>query len=64
MTGKEIREIRQSLNYTQAILAMEIGVTSNTVARYERDEVKPSRPVVKLLDLLKAKKGKRSNAAK
>ena len=52
MTGGEIRELRKILDYTQAKLAEEIGVTPNTVARYERDEFKPSPPVVKLLKML------------
>lgn len=52
MTGAEIKELRKILGYTQARLAEEIGVTPNTVARYERDEFKPSPPVMKLLRLL------------
>lgn len=52
MTGAEIRELRKALGYTQAKLAEEIGVTANTVARYERDELNPSPPVSKLLKLL------------
>ena len=52
MTGTEIRELRKALGYTQAKLAEEVGVTANTVARYERDELRPSPPVLKLLKLL------------
>lgn len=52
MTGTEIKDLRKTLGYTQAKLAGELGVTSNTVARYERDELKPSPPVLKLLRLL------------
>ena len=52
MTGAEIRELRKALGYTQAKLAEEVGVTANTVARYERDELNPSPPVLKLLKLL------------
>ena len=52
MTGAQIKELRKSLGYTQARLAEEIGLTPNTVARYERDELKPSPPVLKLLRLL------------
>ncbi len=52
MTGAEIKELRKILGYTQARLAEEVGVTPNTVARYERDEFKPSPPVLKLLKLL------------
>ncbi len=52
MTGADIKELRKTLGYTQARLAEEIGVTPNTVARYERDEFRPSPPVLKLLKLL------------
>ncbi len=52
MTGTQIKELRKTLGYTQAKLAEEVGVTPNTVARYERDELKPSPPVLKLLKLL------------
>jgi len=52
MTGADIKELRKTLGYTQARLAEEVGVTPNTVARYERDEFKPSPPVLKLLKLL------------
>jgi putative transcriptional regulator len=52
MTGTEIKELRKILGYTQARLAEEVGVTPNTIARYERDEFKPSPPVLKLLKIL------------
>jgi transcriptional regulator with XRE-family HTH domain len=52
MTSEQIKELRKSLGYTQAKLAEEVGVTPNTVARYERDEFKPSPPVQKLLEML------------
>jgi putative transcriptional regulator len=52
MTGTQIKDIRKALGYTQAKLAEEVGVTANTVARYERDELKPSPPVLKLLKLV------------
>ena len=52
MIGEEIKGLRKLLGYTQAKLAEEIGVTPNTIARYERDEFKPSPPVQKLLKML------------
>ncbi|PYS91682.1 MAG: hypothetical protein DMF64_11400 [Acidobacteria bacterium] len=52
MTGTQIRDLRKALGYTQARLAEEISVTANTVARYERNELRPSPPVMKLLKLL------------
>ena len=52
MTGTQIKDLRKALGYTQARLAEEIGVTANTIARYERNELRPSPPVMKLLKLL------------
>lgn len=52
MTGAQIKRLRKALGYTQARLAEEVGVTANTIARYEREELIPSPPVQKLLKLL------------
>lgn len=52
MTGAQIKELRKTLGYTQAKLADEVGVTPNTIARYEREELRPSPPVLKLLRLV------------
>jgi DNA-binding transcriptional regulator YiaG len=40
MNGKELKEKRKELELTQEQLATELKVTSNTVARWERDEMK------------------------
>ena len=56
MTGEQIKELRKSLGYTQARLAEEVGLTPNTIARYERDELRPSPPVLKLLKLIELSK--------
>lgn len=52
MTGRELRSIRQKLAVTQAALAEAIGVTSNTVARWERGEMAISEPAARLLEKL------------
>jgi transcriptional regulator with XRE-family HTH domain len=52
MNSEQVKELRKTLGYTQAKLAEELGVTPNTIARYERGEFKPSPPVLKLLKLL------------
>jgi transcriptional regulator with XRE-family HTH domain len=51
MTGEQIKRLRKALGYTQARLAEEVGVTANTIARYEREELSPSPPVQKLLKI-------------
>lgn len=40
MNGKELKEKRNNLSLTQEQLGNELNVTSNTVARWERDEMK------------------------
>ena len=40
MNGKELKEKRNELSLTQEQLAKELNVTGNTVARWERDEMK------------------------
>jgi DNA-binding transcriptional regulator YiaG len=50
MTGRELRSIRQKLALTQAALAEEIGVTSNSVARWERGEMGISEPAARLIE--------------
>jgi len=52
MSGRELRSIRQKLALTQAALAEAIGVTSNTVARWERGEMAISEPAARLLEKL------------
>ena len=52
MTGRELRYIRRKLALTQAALAEAIGVTSNTIARWERGEMSISEPAARLLEKL------------
>ncbi len=49
MSGKELLKIRKQLRWTQAQLAGAIGVTWNTVARWERDEVGIGGPAARLI---------------
>jgi DNA-binding transcriptional regulator YiaG len=58
--GKELRAIRMRLKLTQVALADQLGVTGNTVARWERDEVRITEPMSRLVRMLaKAGKGSR-----
>ena len=54
MTGVEIRAFREKLGWTQMVLAEAIGVTSNTVARWERGEMTISEPAARLLQKIAA----------
>lgn len=55
MDGRAIRQLRERMGWTQARLAVEVGVTRNTIARWERDEMGISGAAAKLLTLLIAK---------
>ena len=61
VTGQELREIRKKLGVTQAKLADLVGMTPNTIARQERDELTIREPMARLYCLLveRAKQGKR-----
>lgn len=59
MKGAALRKQRMALGMTQAELAKALGVASNTVARYERDESGIPEPVARLVMLLQPKKQKR-----
>jgi DNA-binding transcriptional regulator YiaG len=50
VSGPELHAIRQKLALTQAALAQAIGVTSNTVARWERGEMTISEPAALLIE--------------
>ncbi len=58
MTGDEVRTLRRRLGLTQTQLAEQVGVHGNTVARWERGEVRVTEPMARLLRLLaKARPG-------
>lgn len=63
VTGRELRTIRQKLSLTQAALADAIGVSSNTVARWERGEMVISEPAARLVEKIAAERkvAKRGN---
>jgi transcriptional regulator with XRE-family HTH domain len=58
MTGAELRLIRKRLGKTQAQLAVLVGVATNTIARYERDELRISEPVARLVRTIAESKRK------
>ncbi|MGD0075361.1 MAG: helix-turn-helix domain-containing protein [Candidatus Binataceae bacterium] len=52
MSGKQLREIRKRLGWTQQQMAEKLGVWRNSVARWERDEMAISEPVARLIEIL------------
>ena len=49
MQGKELKAIRERLKLTQVEFAELVGVTSNTIARWERGEVPIREPMARLI---------------
>jgi len=60
MAAVDIRVLREKLGWTQMALAEAIGVTSNTVARWERGEMGISEPAARLLQKIAAEQGLRT----
>jgi DNA-binding transcriptional regulator YiaG len=59
--GHELRQIRVRLKLTQAGMAELLGVAANTVARWERGEVRISEAMSRLVQLVarSERKGRR-----
>ena len=49
MTGAELRRIRKRLRLTQVQMADRLGVHGNSVARWEREEVRITEPAARLI---------------
>ncbi len=58
MKGKTLRQIRKRLGWTQVELAKAVGLTANTIARQERDEVAIGEPLARLVKILSQQKKK------
>ena len=54
-TGEDIRELREQNRVSQSVLAGYLGVTVGYLSRLERGEALPSRPVARLLDIIRRK---------
>lgn len=55
MTGTQIREVRTRNNMSQAALAMTIGMSVESVSKWERNECKPNKAALRIINLLDAK---------
>ena len=49
MKAEQLRRLRWKLGWTQEKLAHEVGVTRNSVARWERGEMAISEPAARLI---------------
>lgn len=55
MSGEEIRELRTSLHLSQEAFAKEVGVTLNTICRWENGHMHPNQLAVRAIQVVKAK---------
>jgi DNA-binding transcriptional regulator YiaG len=49
--GEEIRRIREQIGMSQAQLGEKLDVSQNTIARWEREDIKPEHPGMLILAL-------------
>jgi putative transcriptional regulator len=55
LTSEEIKKLRAQTRLSQAVLASYLGVTVGYLSRLERGEASASRPVARLLDIIRRK---------
>src|SRR5262245_37101320 len=55
LTSEDIKDLRARARVSQAVLASYLGVTVGYLSRLERGEMSPSRPVARLLDIVRRK---------
>ncbi|MDI9219443.1 helix-turn-helix domain-containing protein [Pantoea sp. EA-12] len=55
MSGQEIKRMRNQYGLSQALLAYTLGMSVDSVSKWERGEIKPSGPALRILNTLAAK---------
>ncbi len=55
LSSEDIRELREDNRLSQAVLTSYLGVTVGYLSRLERGDARPSRPVARLLDIIRRK---------
>lgn len=58
MTANEILRIRKRLGWSQQRLADAVGVARNSVARWERGEMRIAEPAARLIRIIAEREGK------
>ncbi|EMT6575010.1 TPA: helix-turn-helix domain-containing protein [Providencia rettgeri] len=52
MSGAKIKQLRAQYGMSQAMLALALGMSKESVSKWEREEKKPSGPALRMLHLL------------
>ncbi len=55
MSGSEIKTLRARFGMSQAVLARALGMSKESVSKWERGEKKPSGPALRMLRILETK---------
>lgn len=55
MNGEEIKAVRNKWGMSQAVLAHTLGMSKESVSKWERNEIKPSGPALRILNTLAIK---------
>lgn len=53
MTAREIKQVRVRWGMSQSLVALSFGMTVESVSKWERGEITPSAPVMRMLQLLR-----------
>ncbi|BBU94311.1 MULTISPECIES: helix-turn-helix domain-containing protein [Providencia] len=52
MSGAQIKQLRAQYGMSQAMLALALGMSKESVSKWEREEKKPSGPALRMLHLI------------
>ncbi|WP_318365309.1 helix-turn-helix domain-containing protein [Enterobacter sp.] len=55
MSGEEIKALRVRWGMSQSVLAHTLGMSKESVSKWERNEIKPSGPALRILNTLASK---------
>ncbi|WP_353255081.1 helix-turn-helix domain-containing protein [Pantoea stewartii] len=55
MTGSQIKEVRTRYNMSQAALAITTGMSVESVSKWERNESKPNKAALRIINIIDAK---------
>ena len=55
MSGEEIKALRVRFGLSQTLLAHMLGMSKESVSKWERNEIKPSGPALRILNTLAAR---------
>lgn len=55
MTGSQIKEVRTRYNMSQAALAMTTGMSVESVSKWERNESRPNKAALRIINIIDAK---------